>query len=36
VTEYGAGDYLVSNDEDGTDTYAVEGALFEEMYDAVD
>ena len=36
VTEYRAGDYLVSNDEAGTDTYAVEGSIFDEMYDAAD
>jgi hypothetical protein len=36
VTEYRAGDYLVSNDEEGTDTYAIAGTLFEAMYDAID
>jgi hypothetical protein len=36
ATEYRAGDYLVSNDEAGTDAYAVAGAVFEAMYDDVE
>ncbi|MFT3717307.1 hypothetical protein [Pseudorhodoferax sp.] len=32
-THYAAGDYLVSNAEDGTDAYAVEAAKFEAMYE---
>ena len=32
ATDYGIGDYLVSNNEDGTDSYAVEKAEFESMY----
>jgi hypothetical protein len=34
-TGYAAGDYLVSNREDGGDTYAVAKADFERMYQAV-
>jgi hypothetical protein len=33
ATEYQAGDYLVSNQEDGGDSYAVEKAMFEKMYE---
>ena len=33
ATEYQAGDYLVSNEEDGGDPYAVEKAKFEKMYE---
>lgn len=36
TTRYKAGDYLVSNNEDGTDSYAIEKAKFEQMYEAVD
>jgi hypothetical protein len=32
ATHYEAGDYLVSNDRDGSDTYAVVAAKFESMY----
>ena len=35
-TEYVVGDYLVSNNPDGTDTYAVSKKKFEEMYELVD
>jgi hypothetical protein len=31
-THYDAGDYLVSNDEHGSDTYAVSKSKFEQMY----
>ena len=31
-TRYKAGDYIVSNNEDGTDSYAVEKRKFEDMY----
>ncbi|HVG66658.1 MAG TPA: hypothetical protein VM785_00595, partial [Gaiellales bacterium] len=34
-TSYTAGDYLVSNEEDGRDAYAVEAAKFEAMYEPV-
>jgi len=34
VTHYRAGDYLVFNDEQGRDGYAVSAASFEEMYEA--
>ena len=34
-TAYEAGDYLVSNQEDGSDNYAVAKARFEEMYEPV-
>lgn len=34
-TEYGVGDYLVSNNEDGSDAYAVSRVKFEEMYEEV-
>jgi hypothetical protein len=33
VTHYAAGDYLVSNDEAGTDRYAIDRAKFEDMYE---
>ena len=33
ATRYQAGDYLVSNQEDGGDAYAVEKAKFERMYE---
>ena len=32
-TDYEAGDWLVSNEEDGTDAYAVSGRKFEELYE---
>jgi len=32
-TEYNVGDYLVSNNEDGSDSYAVGKTKFEEMYE---
>ena len=32
VTHYTAGDYLVFNDEDGQDGYAIKAASFEAMY----
>jgi hypothetical protein len=32
ATRYEAGDYLVSNNSDGTDQYAIEAARFETMY----
>jgi hypothetical protein len=32
ATHYDAGDYLVSNNSDGTDQYAIEAAKFETMY----
>lgn len=35
-TAYRAGDYLVSNHEDGSDAYAVDAATFESMYQADD
>jgi len=35
-TTYQAGDYLVSNREDGTDAWAVGKAKFEQMYEPVD
>jgi uncharacterized protein len=35
TTDYEAGDYVVSNDEDGRDAYAVSGRVFEEMYEPV-
>jgi hypothetical protein len=34
-TAYKAGDYLVSNEEDGSDAYAVEAQKFEAMYEPV-
>jgi hypothetical protein len=36
VTHYGAGAYLVFNDPDGVDGYAVEGPSFEAMYEPAD
>jgi hypothetical protein len=33
LTRYKAGDYLVSNDQDGRDQYAISKASFEEMYE---
>ena len=35
-THYEAGDYLVSNNEDGSDAYAISAKKFGEMYEAVD
>jgi hypothetical protein len=32
VTHYGVGDYIVSNNRDGSDAYAVTMAKFEELY----
>jgi hypothetical protein len=32
-TAYAAGDYLVSNNPDGTDTYAISAEKFSELYD---
>lgn len=32
-TEYAAGDYLVSNAEDGSDRYAIAAAKFESLYE---
>ena len=32
VTHYDAGDYIVSNNRDGSDQYAIKGAKFEAMY----
>lgn len=34
-TKYDAGDYLVSNNADGTDAYAVSKKKFEEMYELI-
>ncbi len=34
-TDYEPGDYVVSNNEDGSDPYAVSKAKFEEMYELV-
>jgi len=36
VTRYEAGAYVVSNDPDGKDSYAVAAAAFEAMYEPVD
>ncbi|MCL4846856.1 MAG: hypothetical protein KJ066_10005 [Acidobacteria bacterium] len=36
VTHYDAGDYLVFNEEDGGDAYAVSAAKFEAMYELAD
>lgn len=36
ATHYEPGDYLVSNEADGGDTYAVEKEAFEKMYEAVE
>jgi len=33
VSRYQAGDHLVSNNEDGTDTYCISAAKFESMYE---
>jgi hypothetical protein len=33
ASRYQAGDYLVSNNEDGTDTYCISPAKFESMYE---
>lgn len=35
-TEYKAGDYLVANNEDGSDSYAVSKIKFENMYELAD
>jgi predicted acylesterase/phospholipase RssA len=35
TTEYSAGDYIVFNDESGTDAYAVSARKFEEMYEPI-
>jgi hypothetical protein len=35
-TAYEAGDYLVSNNEDGTDAYAMSPASFKSMYERAD
>ena len=35
-TDYQAGDYLVSNNEDGSDAYAIDKTTFEAMYDPDD
>jgi hypothetical protein len=35
-THYASGDYLVSNQEDGSDAYAIGAAKFEAMYEADD
>ena len=36
TTEYEAGDYLVANEEDGSDAYAMSASKFEEMYQPLD
>jgi hypothetical protein len=36
VTHYSAGDYLVSNDEDGSDQYAITADRFEKLYVAAE
>jgi hypothetical protein len=36
VTHYDTGDYIVSNNEDGSDQYAVAAAKFESLYTAAD
>jgi hypothetical protein len=36
VTAYEAGDYLVYNNEDGTDAYAMKPVSFKSMYEAAD
>ena len=33
VSHYNAGDYIVSNNEDGTDAYCISSAKFESMYE---
>jgi hypothetical protein len=35
-SHYQAGDYLVSNNEDGSDAYCMSAAKFKEMYEPVD
>jgi hypothetical protein len=35
-TAYVAGDYLVSNNQDGSDAYAISAEKFRELYDAAD
>jgi hypothetical protein len=35
-SHYDAGDYLVSNNEDGTDAYCISAEKFESMYEPVD
>lgn len=35
-THYGAGDWLVSNNEDGSDAYAISAAKFEQLYEPDD
>jgi hypothetical protein len=35
-SQYDAGDYLVSNNEDGTDAYCISAEKFESMYEPVD
>ena len=35
-SHYNAGDYLVSNNEDGTDAYCISAAKFESMYEPDD
>jgi hypothetical protein len=32
VTHYNAGDYIVSNNSDGSDAYAITAAKFETLY----
>ena len=34
-TAYEAGDYLVSNNEDGTDAYAIGAEKFRELYESL-
>ena len=36
ATHYEAGDYLVSNEADGKDAYAISKGEFERMYEAID
>jgi hypothetical protein len=36
ATDYEAGDYIVSNNEDGSDAWAVTKAKFESMYEPID
>ena len=36
VSHYQAGDYIVSNNEDGTDAYCISAAKFESMYEPDD
>lgn len=36
LTAYRAGDYLVSNDPAGTDTYAISAQKFHDLYEAAD